>query len=85
MVEYRSSCEDLWKRHLDSSSEITADPYAKMAERHGGLWRCYKQMLRSHTVLKDDLEHLTRQLSSSLNVCTSKLFAVITELTIVVA
>ncbi|KAF9641963.1 hypothetical protein BDM02DRAFT_3133432, partial [Thelephora ganbajun] len=62
------SCHDeLWNHHLKSPCEITADLYTKMVQGYGILWRRYKQILKSHAVLKDNLQHLMKQLTNTLS------------------
>lgn len=78
----QSSYDELRGRHSEySGREITQDLYTKMIQKHGFLWKQYKKMLRSHAVLEDDLQRLTRQLANPLDVCASKLFAVLAGLT----
>jgi len=56
--------DELWNRHSKSPCEITTDLFDKMVQRHGILWGQYKKILKSHAVLKDDLQRLSRQHTS---------------------
>jgi hypothetical protein len=64
----RSSYDELWDRHVKSTCEITAGISLQMFQKHVALWKRYKTMLRSHAVLADDLQRLTRQLMTPLGV-----------------
>ena len=79
----RSSYDELWDRHVKSSCEITAGILSHMLQNHVNLWRHYKRMLRSHAVLEDDLQRLTRQLMTPLGVRISP--TVTPDLTTIVA
>ena len=68
-----------------SSQEITKDLYAKMIKKHGALWKHYRQILRSHAVLKDDLQRLTGRFANPLDVRSFEPFAILVGLTMLVA
>jgi len=67
MLQY--NYDELWNSHLHSSGEITADLYAMMTREHDNLLGLYKQTVKSYTVLRDDLQRLTWQLTTPLGVC----------------
>ena len=82
----QSSYNELFDRHLKSSCEITTDTFTQMIRAHTVLWRRYKQTLRSHAVLADDLHRLTSQLMTPLGVRISiSLSAIVTNLKVITA
>jgi len=68
-----------------SSHEITKDLYMKMIQKHGALWKQYRQMLRSRVVLEDDLQRLTGRSTNPLDVRTLEPFAILADPTMFAA
>ena len=80
----QSNCDELEKKHMNSSREITADLYAEMVRGYNNLRRLYEQALKSHAALQDGHKRFTRQLTS-FSVRPSLQFVVLINLTILAA
>lgn len=80
----QSNCDELEKKHMNSSREITADLYAEMVRGYNNLRRLYEQALKSHAALQDGHKRFTRQLTS-FSVHPSLQFVVLINLTILAA